>query len=87
VSKLWDMFKSLVTIAIIAWAGWYGYSQLKPTPSVVDNTVEGASFNCRQALSKLAKDYACRDSASCTMTSDELTDLKNRETDIEKYCN
>ncbi len=81
------MIKNLAVLAVLAWIGWYGYSQLKPVPTVEDRAVEGASFNCRQALNKLAEEYACRDSGSCSMTSDELADLKQRELDIEKYCN
>jgi len=81
------MIKNLAVLAVLAWIGWYGYSQLKPVPTVEDSAVEGASFNCRQALNKLAEEYACRDSGSCSMTSDELADLKQRELDIEKYCN
>ena len=81
------MIKNLVVIAVLAWIGWYAYSQLKPAPRVADTAVEGASFNCRQALNKLAEDYACRDSGSCSMTTDELADLRQRESDIEKYCN
>ena len=81
------MIKNLVVGAILAWVAWYGYSQLKPAPRVADSAVVGASFNCRQALNMLAEEYACRDSASCSMTTDELADLKQRELDIEEYCN
>ena len=81
------MVKNLMVVAILGWVAWYAYSQLQPVPSVVDNTVEGASFNCRKALAMLADDYKCRNSSTCTMTSDELDDLRQRETDIEKNCN
>ncbi len=35
----------------------------------------------------LADDYNCRNSSTCTMTSGEMGDLRQRETDIEKNCN
>lgn len=81
------MVKNLVVVAVLGWVAWYAYSQLQPVPSVADNTVEGASFNCRKALAMLADDYNCRDSSACTMTPDELDDLKRRESGIEKNCN
>ncbi len=80
------MVKNLVVVAVLGWVAWYAYSQLQPVPSVADNTVEGASFNCRKALAMLTDDYNCRDSSACTMTSDELDDLKRRESGIEKNC-
>ena len=84
---LWGWVTSLATVAVLGWVAWYAYSLWDPAASVANNAVEGASFNCRKALAMLAEDYACRDSGSCTMTFDELRDLKNREMDIEKYCN
>ena len=42
-----DMIKNLAVLAVLAWIGWYAYSQLKPMPTVEDRAVEGASFNCR----------------------------------------
>ncbi len=86
-ATLWDWVKSLAALAVIGWVSWYAYSLWNPDSSGESNFVQGATFNCRKALAELATDYACRNSDSCTMTRDELIELKNREADIEKYCN
>ena len=85
--KLLEKITSLVVLAALAWAAWYVYAHWIVESSSTSDPVQTAGFNCRQAVAKLAKDYACRNSDSCTLTSDELTDMKNREVDIEKYCN
>lgn len=86
-ATLWDWVTSLAAVAVLGWVAWYAYSLWDPESSGENNSVQGATFNCRKALAELARDYACRNSDSCTMTSDELTELKNREANIEKYCN
>lgn len=85
-NKLFETIRSLIVLAILGWIGWYAWSQWKPTPSATDETVPGASFNCRKALADLATDYACRDSASCEMTEHELTQIEKLETNISMYC-
>ncbi len=85
--KLLEKITTLAVLAALAWAAWYVYSHWTDTSSGTDSTAQETGFNCRQAVAKLAQDYACRNSDSCTLTSDELTDMKNREVDIEKYCN
>ena len=86
-AKLWDGIKSLLALAVLAWIAWYGYSLWDPASSGASNSQQTAAFNCRKALADLATDYTCMNSDSCTLTSDELTELKNREADIEQYCN
>ena len=78
---------NLVVLAALVWAGWYGYSQWRADSSGGVGAAQEAGFNCRHALARLAEDYKCRDSDSCTLTSNELTALKKREADIEQYCN
>jgi len=78
---------SLVVLAALAWAGWYGYSHWAAASSGTKSSVQGTSFNCRHAIAQLAEDYACRNSDSCTLTSDELSAMKTREAGIEKHCN
>ncbi len=85
-SKLWDSVKSLVVLAAIVWVAWYAYSQWDSTPSVASDDTQVATFNCGRALAELANDYACRDSDTCSLSSDELRDLKPREADIERFC-
>ena len=84
--KLLETIKSLVVLGILAWIGWYAWSQWQPTTSTTDETVPGASFNCRKALADLAEDYTCRDSANCSMTEHELSQIKRLETNISIYC-
>ena len=85
-----NLLRSVTNLAVLAVLGsvaWHAYSQLEPVPSTVSNTVQANAFNCRTALAHLAKDYACKESDACSMTRDQLTDLKNREANIEKFCN
>ena len=56
------------------------------SPGVTDSK-QGTTFNCGRAVAERESDYACIDSNSCTMTPDELTEMKNREADIDQYCN
>ena len=84
--KLWDWLKSLAAVAIIGGMAWYGYSLWDPEPPSVNESVPGASFNCRKALADLATDYTCMNSDSCTMTSDEQAEVKRLEANINKYC-
>ena len=86
-SKLWDFVKSLIALAVLAWLAWYGYSRWDSAPSDVSEPNQGSAFNCRQALAKLAADYKCRNSESCTLTRDEQAEMRKREADIEQFCN
>ena len=86
-AKLLSKIMSLVVLVALGWAGWYGYSNWIAASSGTGSSAQGTSFNCRQALAQLAEDYACRNSDSCTLTSDELSTMKTREADIEKHCN
>ena len=85
--KLLKKVMNLVVLAALGWAAWYGYSQWRADSSTSTGAAQEAGFNCRHALARLAEDYKCRDSDSCTLTSAELTALKKREANIEKYCN
>jgi len=85
-SKLFETIKSLIVLAVIGGIGWYAWSQWEPTSSSTDETIPGASFNCRKSLADLAEDYACRDSANCSMTEHELNQIKSLETNISIYC-
>ena len=86
-AKLWDWVTSLAAVAVFGWIAWYGYPYWDPVSSGASDSAQGSGFNCRRALAKLATDYTCRNSNSCTMTGDELTKMKNREADIAQYCN
>ena len=86
-TRLWDCVKNLAAAAVFGWIGWYLYSQWdSASPSVTDSK-QGTTFNCGRAVAERESDYACIDSNSCTMTPDELTEMKNREADIDQYCN
>ena len=86
-AKLWNSVTSLAVLAALAWIAWYGYSQLEPTSSEVREPGQKAKYNCRKALAERESDYACVNSDSCTMTPDELIEMKNRDADIDKNCN
>ena len=86
-ARLWGLVTSLAAIAVLGWAAWYAYSHWGPASSGGVDSVQGTAFNCRKALAELATDYACMNSDACTMTQDELSELKNREAEIEQYCN
>ena len=87
IGKLFEFLKSLVMLAVFGGIAWYGYSLWTERSSDVDETIPGASFNCRTALAEMAKSYACRDSSACEMTNYELDRLKRLEIDIGIYCN
>ncbi len=86
-ARLWDCVKNLAAAAVLGWIGWYAYSQWDPASPGVTDSKQGATFNCGRAVAERESDYACIDSDSCTMTPDELTEMKNREADIDQYCN
>ena len=86
-ATLWGLVTSVAAIAVLGWAAWYAYSHWGPASSEVSDSVQGAAFNCKKALAELATDYACMTATTCTMTQDEMSELKNREVDIEQYCN
>lgn len=86
-TKLLGRILNLAVLAGLGWAAWYGYTHWLPASSDSGDREQAATFNCRQALARLAEDQACRSSASCTLTSDELAEMKTREADIEQHCN
>jgi hypothetical protein len=83
---LWGFVKNLALAAVLAWIGWYAYSQLDPATAGVTDSKQGVTFNCGRAVAERESDYACIDSNSCTLTPDELTAMKHREADIDRYC-
>lgn len=83
VKLLWNV----LVIAALGWGGWYGYTHWVSSSSDTGSARPAAAFNCRQALARLADDYACRDSASCDMPAEELAAMKEREAAIEQHCN
>ena len=85
--KLWELVKTLAAIAILGGISWAAYSVWNSSSPGEDDTLPGASFNCRKALANLATGYSCRDSASCSMTDFELEQLKKLETTTSIYCN
>ena len=84
--QLWEFTKTLAAVAVLGAILWYGYSLWNQASPVDDETVYGASFNCRKALADLASGYTCRDSANCAMTDYELDQLKKLETNISIFC-
>ena len=86
-AKLLEKIMSLAVLAALGWAAWYGYTHWNATSTDSGDRPQTSSFNCRQALARLAEDEACRSSDSCTLTNDELAQMKKRESDIEQHCN
>lgn len=84
--KLFELIKTLIALAILGGLGWYGYTLWQDASPDIDETIPGASFNCRVAIADMAKSYACRDSSACEMTDYELDRLKQLEIDIGRYC-
>jgi hypothetical protein len=78
---------NLAVLVALGWAAWYGYSSWTASSTDSGNRAPAATFNCRQALARLAEDQACLTSDSCTLTRDELAVMKQREADIEQHCN
>ena len=78
---------NLLVLAALGWAAWYGYTHLIATSDETNNSARPAQYNCRQALAKLAEDYKCRNAASCTLSSDQISALKDRELAIAEHCN
>ena len=85
--KLIKMIVNLAVLAALGWAAWYGYTNWVAASSDSGTAVDTSGYNCRIALAKLAQDYKCRDAANCTLSEEELADLKEREIAIEKNCN
>ena len=84
---LWGWVKSLAVLAGLGWVAWYAFSLWNPTSPGISDSETGTTFNCRKALKERESDYACLESDSCTMTSDEMAELKAREADIDQHCN
>ena len=85
--KLLEKIMTMAVLVALGWAAWYVYSHWNTEPSSSPDPAQAATYNCRQALARLAEDYACRDSDACTLTSDESAAMKNRELDIDQNCN
>jgi len=85
-AQLGGWVTNLAVVAAIGWIAWYAYSQIEPASSDRSNSDQGAIFNCKSALAERESDYACIDSDTCTMTPDELAEMKDREADIEQNC-
>ena len=83
---LWELTKTLAAIAILGVISWAAYSVWNSSPSGTDDTVPGASFNCRRAIADHTTGYTCMNSASCSMTDEEETALKRLESNINEYC-
>ena len=77
---------NLAVAAAISWTVWYAYSHIEPKSSGTSESRQGATFNCKRALTERDSDYACIESDSCTMTSNELAELKNLEAEIDEHC-
>jgi hypothetical protein len=86
-AKLLGKIMSLAVLAALAWAGWYAYTHWTAASTDASDSTHRPAFNCRQALARLAEDQACRTSDSCFMTSDEVAQMKQTESDIAQYCN
>lgn len=85
-SHLWEFTKTLAAIAILFAIGWYSLKLWNESTADPDAAIQGASFNCRKALADLATGYSCRNSASCSMTSEEQAALTRLESSVNKYC-
>ncbi len=86
-AQLGGWVTNLAVVAAFSWIAWYAYSHIEPASSADSDSRQGAIFNCKRALAERESDYACMNSNSCTMTPDELTEMNNREADIEQNCN
>ena len=84
-NRLLAKIKNLLFLGAIGWAGWYGYTHWWATAD--GDRVDTGGFNCRQALAQVARNYACRESTSCELSSAGLTELRQLEKDIEQHCN
>ena len=78
---------NLAVLVALASAGWYSYTQLGDTTDRKQEPTRQGRFNCRQALAKLAEETACRASVACTLSDEELADMRQREADIAQHCN
>ena len=78
---------NVLVLAALGWAAWYGYTHLTATSDETNTSARPAQYNCRQALAKLAADYKCRDAATCTLSSEQLAALVDRELAIAEHCN
>ena len=85
-AQLGGWVTNLAVVAAFSWTAWYAYSHIQPASSGNSDSKQGATFNCKRALAERESDYACINSNSCSMTPDELTDMNNREADIEQNC-
>ncbi len=85
--KLLKEVMGLVVLVAMGWLAWYGYTNWRAATTEPVYSEKKTSFNCRQALAKLAEDQAILRSDAYSLTSEELAEIKRRESDIEQYCN
>ena len=86
-SRIWGLITTLLSLAVMAWLGWYAYSQWASGSDDASRTAEEDRYNCRQALARIASDYACLNSDTCDLSEGERAALRQRETDAAEYCN
>lgn len=78
------LVNALVVVAFFG-AAWFVYTDW--IESEADPDVEEPGFDCRGALTRLARDYRCRDDANCELSEQELARLRELEAEIEENCN
>jgi hypothetical protein len=77
----------IIVLGLIGYAAWYGYSHFVSGSPEASGPLTTQNFNCRQALATLAQETACQSSAACTLTSNEIDAMHQRERDIHENCN
>ena len=85
--KVFKEITGLVVLVAMGWLGWYGYTKWEAATADPGYSEQGASINCRQALAQHAEDQAILRRDAYTLTSEELAEIRRRESDIEEYCN
>jgi hypothetical protein len=81
-----QLMNLLIPVVLIS-LGWYGYSNWVAASADPDPVAPEAAFNCKQALAKLAKDYACRESNACELGDGVASEIRALENRIEQHCN
>ncbi|MEJ2128863.1 MAG: hypothetical protein P8X81_08445 [Woeseiaceae bacterium] len=81
---------NLIVLVLVVMAAHYGYTNFKAGD---DYSTEESSpaprpvINCRGAKASLARLTECRAVPNCTLTTEQETELRELETDIERFCN
>ena len=81
---------NLLVLVLVAAAGYYGYTNFKAgddSSAGESSSVARPAINCRGAKASLARLYECRAVPNCTLTTAQDTELRELETDIERFCN